>query len=221
MNEESPALQERSTGVDQRIASRGRRLSDILRSVCVVADIGFQRAGRSLSEMTGAPMEAKAARVRRVPLTKVPDLVGGAGVVVAGIYLGISGDVDGHMLLMLPLKEACYLSSMMLEEEVRPEGEISEMARSALGEVGNITGASFLSALADATALDLAPSPPTIMVDMSGAVLDTVLAELGMESEELFVIDTVFSQEERQVNALFLVLPRQQHFNMIVERLPR
>lgn len=221
MDSEGPVTVNRASEDDRRVASQGRRLSDILRSVCVVADIGFQRAGRGLTEMTGVPTEAKAAQVRKVSLTKVPDLVGGPGAVVTGIYLMISGNVDGHMLLMLPLEDACRLAAMILEEPTDPNNELSEMARSALAEVGNITGASFLAALADASSLELSPSPPTVMVDMSGAVLDTVLAQLGMESEEVFVIDTVFTQHEQQVNAVFLVLPRQQHFDVIVESLPK
>lgn len=221
MDSESIVTVNRTSKDDRRVVSRGRRLSDILRSVCVIADIGFQRASRGLTEMTGVETEAKAAQVRRVLLTKVPELVGGAEVVVTGIYLRVSGEVDGHMVLMLPVNDACQLASMMLEEPPDPDNTLSEMARSALGEVGNITGASFLGALADASNLELAPSPPTVMVDMSGAVLDTVLADLGMESEDVFVIDTIFNQKEREVNAVFLVLPRQRHFDLIVERLPK
>ena len=221
MDRESIETINRASGNDRRVVSRGRRLSDILRSVCVIADIGFQRASRGLTEMTGVTTEAKAAQVRRVLLTKVPELVGGPEAVVTGIYLRVNGEIDGHMVLMLPVNDACQLASMMLEEPPDPDNALSEMAKSALGEVGNITGASFLGALADASNLILTPSPPTIIVDMSGAVLDTMLAELGMESEDVFVIDTVFSQKEREVNAVFLVLPRQKHFNLIVDRLPK
>jgi len=221
MNDEGLVALNRASEEDRRASSYGRRMSDLLRSVCVVADIGFQRAGRGLSEMTGSTIEAKAAQVRRVPLAKVPDLVGGPEVVVTGIYLKISGDVQGHMVLMLPLEDASRLAAIILEEPAAEDAELSEMARSALGEVGNITGSSFLAALADATTLELSPSPPTIMIDMSGAVLDTVLAQLGMESEDVFVIDTVFVQHQQHVNAVFLVLPQRRYFDLIVEKLPR
>ena len=82
----------------------------------MIADIGFQQASRGLSEMTGVETEAKAAQVRRVLLSKVPELVGGPDVVVTGVYLMITGEINGHMVLMLPLHDACRLASMMLEE---------------------------------------------------------------------------------------------------------
>ena len=64
------------------------------------------------------------------------------------------------------------------------------------------------------------PIATTAVVDMSGAVLDTVLAQLGMESE-VCLLSTPSSTRREEVNAVFLVLPRQQHFGLIVDRLPK
>lgn len=184
-----------------------------------VADDGFGRAGRGLSEMTGVIVEANATQVSRLPLTEVPGLVGGAEAVAASVYLAIRGDVEGHMVLMLPVREACDLADMLLEQAVGTTAEMDDLARSALGEVGNIVGSFFLAALADASRLSLAPSPPTIIIDMAGAVLDAVLAELAVESDETLVVDTVFTQSRQHVNALFLVLPRQRHLELILDSL--
>lgn len=221
MDDNVGAVVNRAGEADRRSSTRGRRLGDILVALSVVADIGCQRAGRALSEMTGTSIEAKAAQVRRVPLPSVPDLMGGPEAIVAATYLRITGDVRGHMLLMLPLSDGSNLASMLLGEPIEPSPDFPEMARSALGEVGNITGSFFLSALADATNMDLTPSPPAVVIDMSGAVLDAVLADLAKESEEVLVIDTVFTQSEMQVKAVFLVLPRPSYFDLILERLPK
>ncbi len=171
--------------------------------------------------MTGIPLEAKAAQVRRLAISSVPDLVGGPEAVAAAAYLRISGEIQGHMLLMLPLEDARSLASMLLDEPVAPGPELSEMALSALGEAGNITGSFFLAAMADAANMELSPSPPAVVVDMGGAILDVVLADLAKESEEVFVIDTVFAQSEQAVNAVFLVLPRPRYFDVILEKLPK
>ena len=60
---------------------------------------------------------------------------------------------------------------------------LGEMELSVMGEMGNITGSFFLNALADATNLTLAPSPPAVMVDMAGAILDIALAEIMKDQE--------------------------------------
>lgn len=193
---------------------------DRLAALCPVADEGLRRAGRGLSEMAGVPIETTAARVRRLPLAAVPNLVGGPDVVVAGVYLAIKGRVEGHMLLMLSVVDACELVDMLLELPMGTTTELDELGYSALGEVGNVVGSFFLAALADATALRLLPSPTSTIVDMSGAILDVVLAELSVEGDEVLVIDTVFTQRQQRVNAFFLVLPRQCSLDVILGSLP-
>jgi chemotaxis protein CheC len=152
-------------------------------------------------------------------MASVPDVVGGPEAEVAGTYLTINGEMKGHMLLMFPIRAACAFASMLMGEP--PEDKLSEMARSALGEAGNITGSFFLAALSDSTGMELSPSPPAVVVDMGGAILDVVLADLAKESEEVFVIDTVFEHSDKQVNAVFLVLPRQHYLDTILEKLPK
>ncbi len=221
MDEESRVSVSRGSEEDRRVANRGRRLSDVLRALSVVADIGFQRSSRGLSEMTGAPIEAKAAQVRRVPMQQVPQLVGGEEIVTAAAYVEIMGDIEGHMLLLLPMPDAIRLVSMVLGEPEEGNGELSDMARSALGEVGNITCSFFLCALADSTGLTISPSPPAVAVDMAGAVMDTVLADLAKENDEVFVIDSRFCRSDNTVNAVFLVLPRLRYIDLILDRLPK
>jgi chemotaxis protein CheC len=223
VNESGWVAVNRTSETDRRSDSRGRRLSDVMRALSVVADIGCGRAGRALSEMAGTPIETKATQVRRVPLGLVPNLVGGPEAVVTATYLRIGGQIRGHMLLVLPLEDGCSLASILLGETVKPSLELPEMARSALGEVGNIIGSFFLSALGDSTGMELSPSPPAVAIDMSGAVLDVVLADLAKESNEALVIDTVFaSGESRQkVDAFFLVLPGLRDLDVILDKLPK
>lgn len=221
MNEESKVSVSRGSEDNRRASNRGRRLSDVLRALSVVADIGFQRSGRGLSEMTGKATEARAAQVRKVPMPEVPDLVGGPDVLTAASYVEITGEVQGHMLLLLPLQDAHELVAMILGEPEESGPELSDMARSALSEVGNITCSFFLAALADSTGLNISPSPPTVAVDMSAAVMDTVLADLAQENDEVFVIDTHFEQAEHGVNAALLVLPRQRYVDLILDKLPK
>jgi chemotaxis protein CheC len=221
MNEETRVSVTRGSDNDRRVSNRGRRLSDVLRALSVVADIGFQRSSRGLSEMTGTPIEAKAAQVRKVPMAQVPTLVGGEEVLTAASYVKIVGDVEGHMLLLLPMQDALKLVAMVLGEPEDASKQLSEMARSALGEVGNIICSFFLCALADSTGLEIAPSPPAVAVDMAGAVMDTVLADLATENDEVFVIDSHFAQSDDTVNAVFLVLPRLRYIDLILDRLPK
>lgn len=73
--------------------------------------------------------------------------------------------------------------------------------------MGNITGTFFLNSIADSTGLKLMPTPPTVMVDMAGAIIDAALADIMEDRDELFVMETVFSTDGQEVNGTLLVLP--------------
>ena len=45
------------------------------------------------------------------------------------------------------------------------------------------------------------------MMDMAGAVIDAVIADIMVFSNEVVVVETEFGTEERRVHGTFLVMP--------------
>lgn len=84
------------------------------------------------------------------------------------------------------------------------------MERSALGEMGNVIGAFFLNAIADSSGLDLRPSPPVVMADMAGALLDVVTADILLTPDETYVAETTFSVAGNEISGMFFVMPSEQ-----------
>jgi chemotaxis protein CheC len=184
-----------------------------------VAEIGMANAGQGLSEMTGNQIDVAAPKVELVPLEQIPIMVGGPDILVVGIYLSIVGDLTGHVMLMLSLPSALALVDTILEQPIGTTVEMDAMAESALAEVGNLTGSFFITALGDRCELNPQPSPPAVVVDMSGAILDVVLADLGQEGEEALMIETSFRQSERAINGFFLCFPNQASLETIFREL--
>ncbi|MEE8338325.1 MAG: chemotaxis protein CheC, partial [Dehalococcoidia bacterium] len=77
-------------------------------------------------------------------------------------------------------------------------------------EMGNVIGAFFLSALADATGLTLRPSPPVVMTDMAGALLDIVSADILLTQDETYLAETTFAAEDREISGVFFVMPSEE-----------
>ena len=92
------------------------------------------------------------------------------------------------------------------------------MEESVLAEMGNIVGSFFLNAMADSTSLELRVSPPAVMMDMAGAILDPILAEALMEADEALVVETTFGTKDRQINGSFLVLPSPEFLKQLSAR---
>ena len=143
----------------------------------------------------------------RVSATQAPDLLGGAETIAVAVYLRITGAAPGHMMLFFKPDTARDLVGLLLGSHVPQVDEMSELERSTLGEMGNIMGAFFLSAVADSTGLELAPTPPSVLMDMAGSLLDIALAEVLMETDHLLLADTVFGTDDRRISGTFLVLP--------------
>ena len=64
-----------------------------------------------------------------------------------------------------------------------------------------------MNALADATGLKLRVSPPSVMMDMAGAILDAILAEVMSDVDEALVMQTSYGTEDMQIKGTFLCLP--------------
>jgi chemotaxis protein CheC len=150
----------------------------------------------SLSQMVGRDVGVASFALRQMPVAEICQMMGGPETVSVGIYVTVSGSADGHILLMCEPKTACGLVDMMMQIPAGTTRALGEMEQSALGELGNVVGSSFLNVLADSTGLKIRPSPPTVMVDMAGALLDAVAAPILMTQDDASVV--VASLERRE-----------------------
>ena len=182
-----------------------------------VADRGTSNAAAGLSEMVGRKITIRTPDVLVLSFADVQKLLGEPEDTVVGVYLAVSGEVEGHILLLLSPADAKGLVDMVMDLPQGTTTALGALERSALGEVGNLTGSFFLNALADLTRLGSHPSPPAVMVDMGAAVLDVPLTALARSCDEALVMNTVFSDDQRQIQAFFLVMPDLPSLKAILE----
>ena len=168
---------------------------------------GVANSISGLSQMVGQEIMPIALNPKVVDITEVPDMIGGAEALTVGVYLKVTGVASGHMVLVYQPQAAFELLDMLMGMESGTTQEIGEMEKSALGEMGNIMGSFFLNSLADSTGLSLMPSPPAVMMDMAGAILNVALAEIMMETDEACIVEAIFGTSDKQVNGTFLVMP--------------
>ncbi len=168
---------------------------------------GTAKAMGNLSQMVGQPIETRSFGLRKIPVAEISQLVGGPEVTAVGIYLVVSGSADGHLMLIYDPRIACAFADLLMMQPAGTTTKLGEMEQSALGEMGNVVGASFLNVLADDVGMDLRPSPPAVMLDMAGALLDVVAADLLMTQDDAFVAETTFHAPDREISGMFFVMP--------------
>lgn len=177
---------------------------------------GISNALLGLSQMVGHDIEATSLDLKWLPAKEVVNLLGGPEATGVGIYLTIEGDATGHLLLLHDTRIAFQLIDMQLGLSQGSTKRIDEMERSVLGEMGNITGSFFLNALADTTNLLLMPSPPAVIVDMIGAIMNVPLTYIMEENDNALVVKATFSADSQQIEGTFMVMPTVEFLNTIL-----
>lgn len=183
-----------------------------------ISNIGMGHAATALSQLLGETIYLRVPRVTMTDIGQVPDLLGGAEKVVAGITLQVLGDARGNILLIFPRDSAQRLLARLLRSE--DKGLIfNELGASTLKEVGNILASAYLSAMGSLLHLTLIPSVPLLACDMAGAVVDYVLIELSQAGDLALMVETEFHGANPEIELIkghFFLLPDPASLDLIL-----
>ncbi|MEP7227428.1 MAG: chemotaxis protein CheC [Gemmatimonadales bacterium] len=174
-----------------------------------VANIGAGHAATALSQMTNRTIMITVPRVNIRPLEETCDTVGPPEEVIAAILMHMMGDLTGRALLLFPQRSARTLCDFLLRREIGTTQEFGEMEQSALKEAGNILASAYLNALSDFMGMMLVPSVPSLVIDLSGAVLTSAVLNFGQDRDYAFCVETSFRLEgaTEPLGGHFLLLP--------------
>ena len=198
--------------IAQRLAHLSPIVSKALRS-----------AASAMTEMTGIPFTVSSTSLGLASVTDVPEIAGGADLVALGVYFAFHGDGQGHLLLLMDEDGGCQVAGLLLGEDPATIDVSDELPASALAESGNVSCSAFLNALGDTIGLRLDITPPAVVQDMRGAILDALAADIASVAEEALVINTRFSMggsdaAEHNFDARLLVVPTPETLEAFLER---
>ncbi|MFC2028137.1 chemotaxis protein CheC, partial [Chloroflexota bacterium] len=145
--------------------------------------------------------------------------LGGAEREVVAVSLGATGTAAGPIMLVYPRQAAFSLVDMLMDCEYGTTGGLGQTEISALAEVGNITGTYFLNSIAENLGIRLMPTPPQVMVDMLGAVLNGPPTDIMEHRDELFLMSTVFATDGQSVIGTLLVIPGGDLMDKLIENM--
>jgi chemotaxis protein CheC len=176
---------------------------DILREV---SNIGAGNAASALSRVIGDTVSLEVPVVRALALGEVPLALGGAEQRVVALRLQVHGGLPGNLLVVFsPTQARDVLGRMGVPAKGLDAAE--PMAASALRELGNILGSTYLSAVSRLLRHSLVPSVPGLATDMAGAVVDLLLMEVAGASDHATVLETTFREKEGPLRGQFFLLP--------------
>jgi len=166
-----------------------------------LANIGSGTAASSLSGLLGMPIDVSVPSACALSLADAIDATGPAELQVTGVAIALSGDLDGAAIMLFPDEDVRTLCGLL---GIEPD---SEMAASALGEIVNILGASYLGALASMTGMEFDLGPPQSVYDMLGAIMGSILAMSVGAGDLALMLDSALIIEGESCALSFLLIP--------------
>lgn len=207
---------------DKDVGMAGNQTLGLIEESAVkeLANIGLGHAITSLSTVTGRSFNMTVPSVQAVGMNTLVDLTGDPDMVTVGIYMPVDGDVQGHMAFLFPWESAVNLWTMVLGEAPANPMEISELAASAIIEIGNIINGSFLNAISDMCDLKLHATPPLVSVDAWASITASITAEAELGDVVALAVETeIFESNSNNTKGYFLCIPSVNGLNLLFQRL--
>jgi chemotaxis protein CheC len=183
-----------------------------------LGNIGAAHAATTLSQMLGSTIEMSVPAIKVVDLSQLGQYMGEES--AAMVAFELQGDIPhgGYILFYITRESAVRMTNTMLgQTEInRP---LSEMDESALLEVGNIMVSAFLDATAELLGFVMIPSPPSLTIDMAHAAMQSLIAQMQEETDEVLLFSTELVCEEYKVDSDIIMMPERSTLMRMIELL--
>ena len=183
-----------------------------------LGNIGAAHAATTLSQMLGSTIEMSVPAINVVDLAQLGNYMGEES--AAMVAFELQGDIPhgGYVLFYITRESAVRMTNTMLGMTGinRP---LSEMDESALIEVGNIMVSAFLDATAELLGFVMLPSPPALTIDMAHAAMQSLIAQMQEETNEVLLFSTELVCEEYKIDSDIIMMPERSTLVKIIELL--
>jgi chemotaxis protein CheC len=171
-----------------------------------LGNIGAAHAATTLSQMLGCSIEMSVPAIQTIELCRLTDYMGEEPAVMVAFELQGEISHGGYILFYIARESAVRLTNTMLglKDTNRP---LDEMDESALLEVSNIMVSAFLGATAELLGFVMLPSPPALTIDMAHAAMQSLIAQMEEEANEVLLFSTELIAEEHKIDSDIIMMP--------------
>ena len=188
------------------------RQMDVL---CELGNIGAGNAATALSELIDDAVYIGMPRVMALGYDDVVRMAGNPEEPAVAVMVRFEGDMRGVILFVVGLEDAKEMAGMLTkglpeDEAAEDQDTVSDLKLSAIREIGNIVGSSYLGSTGALTGFKISASAPYVSVDMIGAVLSATMSEFSVGSNKILLVEGDFFAKTRRLDShviLFADIP--------------
>ncbi|MGI6751260.1 MAG: chemotaxis protein CheC [Anaerovoracaceae bacterium] len=190
---------------------------DVLKEI---GNIGAGNAATALSTILDETVNISLPKVRISDFDTAINALGGPEVMTVGVLLNYDGEANGMIMFLLNMEDAKGIMSILIQEdEDDAEGELSDLKLSAIKEIGNILGSSYINSISQLTGLRINISVPYVAIDMAGALMSVPIIEFGSIGDKVMFIEEAFLTEENNLTSNVVMFAEIETLKTIMERL--
>jgi len=185
-----------------------------------LGNIGAAHAATTLSQMLSSPVEMSVPKIKVVDVAQLGSHIGEES--AALVVFELQGEIPhgGYIIFYISRKSAVYLTNTMLGL-TDPDRSLNEMDESALLEVGNIMASAFLDATAELLGFIMLPSPPVLSIDMAHAAMQSLIAQMQEDIDEVMLFSTELVCAEHKIDSDIIMMPEISTLKIFIERLEK
>ncbi len=175
--------------------------ADILRELM---NIGGAHATTALAKMSHDKVFIDLPEVALLKLEHIPDFVGASQNVQSMTIHPMAGEVNGFILFSYGQIDASSLAKRIREQSGLKNG-VNDAA-AILNEIGNILSGSCIRAINQFLGISFSQTIPDGTTDMSGAILGSILAEIGQHADDALITRLSFREEKLAIDGNIYLL---------------
>lgn len=186
---------------------------DQLRLLKIIFAKGAEDASRTLSKWLRSGIRLTIDEVEEVAIADATRCIGPADVEVTACVMTLTGRWTGKLIIAFEEESGLALVDMLLGRPLGSSSTWGELEESAALETGNVLGCAYLNSLTahlpvrDERHPELVPSPPVLISDFAGSLLQTALMEQAIVSDKVLLVRTQFCRDETQLRWHLFFIP--------------
>ncbi len=158
------------------------------------AKLGVENSRNTLAVLTGRELKVDW-QITSCADVGLPMLSLHSDEIVLSSWVSFTGDMAGQLIVLFRPDSASQVISFLAPKVLGSLDFVlnPDLEESIVSEVANIVGCSFLDAIADRAGMIIRPSPPLIIREMAGAILESAAAVSYFDSGMVPVANVRFS----------------------------
>jgi len=184
-----------------------------------IGNIGSGNASTALSAMIGKELKIKMPAVMTLEFNDAVAHTGSPEEVRAAVLIRLNKDIEGMILLLIEKEFAEVILDIFFQKKDIDLLALDENDISALSEIGNIMGSSYMNAITTLTGLTVGVEAPAFTVDMLGAVMSVPVIEFGCVGDKLLCIDKSIEIDGHSIKSNMMLIPTVDSLTVLFSRL--